>query len=232
VRRNRLRYREPLLGDHLIHGTGGGILHDQARSVRARSAPRAHGLRIVLSDRRRRRRAGENMRGSARACHVHADTKHCQQAGKKHDKCVAVHDVAAGQNRSHDRRPEKRATEETARMPPSIASRFPYTRLCHGCCQIHRDVGSACLMRLQYAWHGLEAANAKRGRKTDRVALPLQAASAKVGADSAAITRTTSSACALADVTAARSASSPSATPSMRTTLISVMPIKPSTVRR
>jgi hypothetical protein len=56
------------------------------------------------------------MRGPARTCDVHANAEHSQQAGKKYDKRVAVHRIAAGQNRSHDRRPDERAAQETARV--------------------------------------------------------------------------------------------------------------------
>lgn len=60
-----------------------------------------------------------------------------------------------------------------------------------------------------------------------------QAACAKAGANASdAIARTTSSACAFADVTAFRAASSPIATPSMRMASTSVMPMKPSTARK
>jgi hypothetical protein len=78
-------------------------------------------------------------RVSRRARDVHTDAHQGEHARKKYDKCVALHRIAAGQNRSHDRRPEERATQKTARMAQSRASRFAGPRLCHIRCRIHRD---------------------------------------------------------------------------------------------
>jgi hypothetical protein len=78
-------------------------------------------------------------RVSRRARDVQTDAHQGEHARKKYDKCVALHRIAAGQNRSHDRRPEERATQETARMTQSRASLSARARICHIRCRIHRD---------------------------------------------------------------------------------------------
>jgi len=81
---------------------------------------------------------------------VHTDARQGEQARKKDDKCVALHGIAASQNRSHDRHPEERATQETARLTPSRASLFAGPRLCHIRCRIHRDAPRGRSTRLRY----------------------------------------------------------------------------------
>ena len=174
-----------------------------------------------------RHRVGGGARGRRRTCDVSADAQQSQRTGKDYDQCVAVHCIAAGQNRSYDRRTEERAAQETAHMTPSRASLFPGPRLRHGRCRVHRDAACGWSTRPRF-----RDAHGARGRQKHRAPI-LQAASARTGADVPdAITRTTASACAFADVTAFRTASSPIATPSMRMTSTSVMPIRPSTVRK
>ena len=53
---------------------------------------------------------------------MHADTEHRQQARKKQDKGVAFDAIAAREDRQHQRRPEKRAADETARVPQPCAA--------------------------------------------------------------------------------------------------------------
>lgn len=172
-------------------------------------------------------RVGGSAGGRRRTCNVSTDAQQSQRTGNDYDQCVAVHCIAAGQNRSHDRRTEERSAQETPHMTQYRASPFLGPRVCHSRCRVHRDAACGCSTRPRSRnVHGA------RGRQKHRARI-LQAASARTGTDAPeAITRTTSSAWALADVTAFRTASSPIATPSMRMTSTSVMPIRPSTVRK
>ena len=81
---------------------------------------------------------------------MHTDAHQGEHARKKYDKCVALHGIAASQNRSHDRHPEERATQETAR-PTHPALVFLLVRAC-------TSVVEFIAMRLEVAQYACDTA--------------------------------------------------------------------------